>query len=578
METFKLNILRWYRGGNESNRSMSSMESDRTLPPIGIINHSHQCCCTIEELVKQNNEQPMVEAEGSNHLGMEGFVQSERRLQYNMLLLSLTSSIALGVVYTLISLDRYFYGRWTFLTLSAAFLFGALSVYYAQACVTRFGPNRVLGLATCAIIFYVLVHFSSNLILYQLGLIILAIWFGPFYAAQLEFIGYFSSRLIHLTKSIKRRHEERSHRLLHLLLFCPSHIVGHLIFVIIAALYGQTSSMNDNKNERIQRVHYHHQSIPQHIGTMKYSGATTTEWSDEWQSMTPSCLHQFQQQVCDHALYYIFSFNRYQMSTNTDPSTNHIKPFTINFTILLLSIFLLVVVSALIIVLLLLHRTEHLQVQDPLERGFLSSSIRNVLFRTFHDHHLRLLLPMAFFVGLEQGFFIADFNKLYVSCALGFDAIGLVMLTRGCVHLGATLLVHEFVRHIHRPLILLSGAICQLGVLAILCLWRPNDDLPLYYVITACWALSNAIWETLLLTNILRTFCSEEWNYALLTVYSFISLGLSASFGISEFVCLYIKLYGMMAALVIAIIPMKVCELRLLRLEKILGPGSASQV
>ena len=147
-------------------------------------------------------------------------------------------------------------------------------------------------------------------------------------------------------------------------------------------------------------------------GTMKYSGAITTEWSDEWQSMTPSCLHQFQQQVCDHALYYIFSFNRYQMSTNTDQSTNHMKPFTINFTILLLSIFLLVVVSALIIVLLLLHRTEHLQVQDPLERGFLSSSIRNVLFRTFHDHHLRLLLPMAFFVGLEQGFFIADFNKV----------------------------------------------------------------------------------------------------------------------------------------------------------------------
>ena len=91
--------------------------------------------------------------------------------------------------------------------------------------------------------------------------------------------------------------------------------------------------------------------------------------------------------------------------------------------------------------------------------------------------------------------------QLYVSCALGLDAIGLVMLTRGCVHLGATLLVHEFVRHIHRPLILLSGAVCQLGVLAILCLWRPNDDLPLYYVITACWALSNAIWETLLLSK-----------------------------------------------------------------------------
>ena len=78
--------------------------------------------------------------------------------------------------------------------------------------------------------------------------------------------------------------------------------------------------------------------------------------------------------------------------------------------------------------------------------------------------------------------------------------------------------------------------------------------------------------------NILRTFCSEEWNYALLTVYSFTTLGLGASFGVSEFVCLYIKLYGLMAALVVAIVPMKLCELRLLRLEKILGPGSASQV
>lgn len=33
-----------------------------------------------------------------------------------------------------------------------------------------------------------------------------------------------------------------------------------------------------------------------------------------------------------------------------------------------------------------------------------------------------------------------------------------------------------------------------------------------------------------------------------------------------------------MVALLFAVVPMKVCELRLLRLEAILGPGSASQV
>ena len=133
---------------------------------------------------------------------------------------------------------------------------------------------------------------------------------------------------------------------------------------------------------------------------------SSVEW--EWQSK-PSCVRQFQQQFCDHAMYYIFSFNRYQRELTEHQA---VTPFTPNFTFILLSALLLVSVSALIIVLLLLHRTEHLQVQDPLERSFLSSSIRNVLFRTLHDHHLRLLLPMAFFVGLEQGFFIADFNKV----------------------------------------------------------------------------------------------------------------------------------------------------------------------
>lgn len=75
------------------------------------------------------------------------------------------------------------------------------------------------------------------------------------------------------------------------------------------------------------------------------------------------------------------------------------------------------------------------------------------------------------------------------------------MLTRGFIHLSTMLLVYEFIRHIQRPLILLSGAICQLSVLVILCLWRPNDDLPLYYVIAMCWALSDAILETLIFSK-----------------------------------------------------------------------------
>lgn len=99
--------------------------------------------------------------------------------------------------------------------------------------------------------------------------------------------------------------------------------------------------------------------------------------------------------------------------------------------------------------------------------------------------------------------------QLFVNCSLGLDGVGLIMVTRGLVHLGATLLVHQTVRHVQRSLILASGAICQLGVMVVLCLWQPNDDTPLYYVITTCWALANAIWETLLLSELF--VCLLAW-------------------------------------------------------------------
>lgn len=118
------------------------------------------------------------------------------------------------------------------------------------------------------------------------------------------------------------------------------------------------------------------------------------------------CSQLFERQYCDQALYYIFSFNRYQYDFTM------LSPLTTSFVTFLTTSFLAVAGLALGVILFLLQKTHFLQAQDPMERSFLSSSIRNVLFRTLHDQHLRLLLPMAFFVGLEQGFFVADFNKV----------------------------------------------------------------------------------------------------------------------------------------------------------------------
>lgn len=216
--------------------------------------HDHDHFCTHHQHHHSHHHHHPFESSFFEESSTPTFVSSERRLMRNLLLLSLTSSVTLGVVFTLLSLDRYFFGPWTFLALSAAFLIGALSVYYAQAAVTRFGPNLVLAAATCAIIVYVLVHFTSSFLLFQLATILLATAFGPFYAAQLQFISHFTSRLVHLTASVKRYTEERSHRLLHLLLFCPSHIVGHLVFVLLSLAYGRLSISSSDQERSLANV------------------------------------------------------------------------------------------------------------------------------------------------------------------------------------------------------------------------------------------------------------------------------------------------------------------------------------
>ena len=78
--------------------------------------------------------------------------------------------------------------------------------------------------------------------------------------------------------------------------------------------------------------------------------------------------------------------------------------------------------------------------------------------------------------------------------------------------------------------------------------------------------------------NVLRTFCPDEWKYSFLTIYSMNNLGLAIAFAISEFICLYIKIYSLIIILIFACIPMQLCELRLMKFEKILGPGSQSQL
>lgn len=55
-------------------------------------------------------------------------------------------------------------------------------------------------------------------------------------------------------------------------------------------------------------------------------------------------------------------------------------------------------------------------------------------------------------------------------------------------------------------------------------------------------------------------------------------LGFGAAFGMSEFICLHIKLWFLILVLIGAFIPMNFCELRIQKFDRILGSGSQSHI
>ncbi|UXI14822.1 tRNA guanine-N7-methyltransferase [Sarcoptes scabiei] len=589
----------------------------------------------------------------SNHLDQNRF----------LILLTAITSLLFGLVHCLITIDRYIYGPWTFIGLAFAFMLSAFSIYWAQALVQQFGPNRIITFSMITVLILVLGHYFSNFVLYQIGLQLFASFIGPYYAAQLEISSIFIINLIYyMTPTMKRYHEERYQRLLHLLLSSPTRIFGHLVYVIMFMIISSyTKSSSRSASSTNSSSSSSSSSSPPSLMLLStnhrenasygyvWNETDYVRWPNAYQSTlndfsskilsSPHCLQSFQQQYCDRALYYIFSFQHHQIQSfkaetnhqNQEPSLQQWQQFDHDVLMLMVTIFFAITLILFGSLLILFnrfdpYRSDFLKSLDPsnrllslfpshrhhqhyhhhhnqqqqqqqqqsqqyqyrydhhLQQSSLKFPHRNysnrvsILFKTFHYNHLRFLLPMAFFLGLEQGFFMSDYNKLYVSCSLGLESIGTIMLTRGIVHLAATMLINESIRHIQRPLILGAGTICQLAVLAILCLWRPNDDVPLYYVITMCWSIANAILETLLLSNVLRTLCADEWKHALLSLYSMSFLGFGAAFGMSEFICLHIKLWFLILVLIGAFIPMNFCELRIQKFDRILGSGSQSHI
>ncbi|KAL5015823.1 hypothetical protein ScPMuIL_005412 [Solemya velum] len=178
------------------------------------------------------------------------------------------------------------------------------------------------------------------------------------------------------------------------------------------------------------------------------------------------------------------------------------------------------------------------------------------------DFKCQLLMLLVLFVGLEQGFMFGDFTRSYVSCTLGVQSLGPILMCFGAVSAISSVAIGYVGRHIKRFAFVTAGATFNSGLLIVLWLWRPfPTDIPNFFVVASCLGLCDAIWQTQTQTLFGVLFVDKQ-EAAFASYRMFYATGCAIAFGYSYFLCVETKVYILAGVLLISLLLYSVIEMK----------------
>ncbi|EAT36430.1 AAEL011474-PA [Aedes aegypti] len=197
--------------------------------------------------------------------------------------------------------------------------------------------------------------------------------------------------------------------------------------------------------------------------------------------------------------------------------------------------------------------------------GLTTDIEHNVKFDSIRKMSDTLLFagPMAYFIGTEQGYMLADFMKAFVSCELGPNSVAGAMIGMGVMQLIAACTLSMLLRHTKRVVVIIAGFIFHACLLLVLLRWKPSrDDSAVLYVIPAAWGVCNAVWETLT-TALVTLSHTTKVAEVMSPLQALRFLGLGITFAGHGILCEAPKIIILAILLVISVIPYTMLELKL---------------
>ncbi|XP_035208452.1 protein unc-93 homolog A-like [Stegodyphus dumicola] len=201
-------------------------------------------------------------------------------------------------------------------------------------------------------------------------------------------------------------------------------------------------------------------------------------------------------------------------------------------------IYVVLVFTAIFIVLLFVDRLETSKESEPFSLSMLMATCR---FLKTKEHFF--LIPIVFYIGIEQAFYIADYTKSYISCATGAHNIGLVTVCYGCASTFSSSLSGWLVKHAGRIPVILMAAIVNFAANILLLLWHPSALHPeIFFIVAAMWGtMTGILWSQM--HAFYGILFKKEEEAAFASFLLCVSLGYSLFFFFSNYVCISFKIY-----------------------------------
>ncbi|KAJ7342199.1 hypothetical protein JRQ81_009647 [Phrynocephalus forsythii] len=175
-------------------------------------------------------------------------------------------------------------------------------------------------------------------------------------------------------------------------------------------------------------------------------------------------------------------------------------------------------------------------------------------FQHLKDKRQCLLIPLTMYSGFEQGFLYGDYTKSYVTCVLGINWVGYVMICFSASNSLSSMFFGKISQYTGRKVLFALGAVLNLGCILAFLLWKPHPQQhAVFFILPALWGVADAIWQTQ--TNALYSVLFEKHTEAAFANYRlWESMGYVIAYGYNTFLCVYIKLYIVLAVLVVAMV------------------------